>query len=162
MTGAPTETDKKCFIKRNNSAPNILDAVEAVGSPDVSGMPAKRVFTRNYATLGCRGREKSWKEALSPRCNSSSSQHQCGRLRVLDQTPPAVAERKAHTLKHVRNQSGGYVNMALNDSLTDAGLDLDAAMESLQKLMICSRPSGPTDKKNGKGALLSHLFFRIT
>ncbi|KAK3929942.1 DEP domain-containing protein 1A [Frankliniella fusca] len=182
-------------MKRNASAPKLLETTGL--GPDLPSIHKRSISSSNnskFSTIDSRFLKAQSKcdltgwslpqnvatitTALSD-SKGSRMKHDCGKLTVMDKTPPLpprhvtrppplhrnTSNEKA---KHSRSNSGGYINLALQDSFEDAEfshkeLDIEAAMETLQKLMICSKkPSLHTPRKDGtknmhvRSASLSH------
>lgn len=170
-------------MKRNASAPKLLESsgLESETALNQSAADRGSIFsltTDKFSTIG----GSRWQSKINSQNASiggslqrgkihsgrSKINHSCGKLTVMDKTPPLPPRQLSRPPpvhrnappqakgKHSRSNSGGYVNLALQDSfegsdITNKELDIDAAMETLQKLMICSQktPSQRTPRKDG-------------
>ncbi|XP_049781942.1 DEP domain-containing protein 1A-like [Schistocerca cancellata] len=130
-------------LKRNASAPNLLEV------------------TQNMCTKPLAKHSKSMREThkatavSTQRLITRPKPGKCGwyRNRKLSKEP---------NINHLRSKSGGYFNPALSQSVDDVEgqdlgsiqLDYEAALETLSKLMDCSRDPGSNNTANKSRASL--------
>ncbi|XP_034241675.1 DEP domain-containing protein 1A-like isoform X2 [Thrips palmi] len=178
----PARPSSACSsMKRNASAPKLLETSGLESGAPLNKSAADRgslfsLTSEKFSTIGGSRWQSKVKNASmggslhrdKVHTERSQIKHNCGKLTVMDKTPPLpprhlsrpppVHRNASHEAKgkHSRSNSGGYINLALQDSfegsdITNKELDIDAAMETLQKLMICSQktPTQHTPRKDG-------------
>ncbi|KAE8747479.1 hypothetical protein FOCC_FOCC005810 [Frankliniella occidentalis] len=183
----PTRPASACSpMKRNASAPKLLETCLGADLPYNQSTYKRSISSSNnskFSTIDSRcrlpksqsksdltGRSmigKAYKSSALSDTEESRIKHSCGKLTVMDKTPPLPPRHvikpppihrntsKNVKTKHSRSNSGGYINLAMQDSFEGADydhkeLDIEAAMETLQKLMICSqKPSQHSPRKEG-------------
>ncbi|KAJ1525686.1 hypothetical protein ONE63_008900 [Megalurothrips usitatus] len=191
----PARPSSACSpMKRNMSAPKLLEttglgtqvplakasayksSMSSLSNEKFSTISGTRwrmnpEFKSNFVG-GSLQRDKQQRIPASSDSENNRTNHSCGKLTVMDKTPPLPPRHlrkpppvnrnapKEDKNNHVRSSSGGYINLALQDSFEGAEfnhreLDIEAAMETLQKLMICSQkpPLQHSPRKDGMKSL---------
>ncbi|XP_046406507.1 DEP domain-containing protein 1A-like [Ischnura elegans] len=176
-----------CNIRRNSSAPNLLDAInstsvenmhgcttrtgrdgkirdaqfsDSVGFPQVQCSDASHHSFSNYNL-----ETKSQSPSVNKIKRTKSFAHDGAQQRSINRRKYPSDCGLNEKLHHVRNKSGGYVNIALSNSVDELDesysfdhllredLDYDKALETLHKLIKCSyRDADSVSFLEGKGS----------